>query len=191
MAPPLPVAISLRDFPEHASIIGDMLLGFNDLEFFMVDLVGQAIGDKHFKVSPRIIYRLRRANDRLQVADAILRPFMVKLRLHGQYTQWFGVMKHCRTIRNQYAHCGFSPNRSGRLTFANLLNTGHPDEDAVFEFVPIELGLLKEQQAYFGYALDVTSWLMAEARFRRDRRRKHRLRLPTSRAAPRLHSSLD
>lgn len=188
----LPVAISLREFPKHAEIIGDMLLGYSDLEFFMVDLVGQALGEDDLNTAARILYRLWGADARLQVADAIVRPFMTDIKLLGPYCQWLGAMRQCRKIRNQYAHCGWSKDAKGRLEIANLEAAGATIEgSASLEFLPLELGLLKQQQAFFGYTIDVTLYVMAEARFREDRRRKHRYRLPKSRALPKLHSPLD
>jgi hypothetical protein len=191
MTAPRPVAISLQDFPDHAAIIGDILLGYSDLEFFMVDLVGQATGDASLGTAVRLLYRLKGSANRLNVADALLRPFMAKLRLHGPYSQWHGAMTRCRIIRNQYAHCGWSA-AEDILLIANFEEAGKPAEGPTpLQFLPLELSLLKEQQAYFGYAIDLAMFLMSEARFRRDRRRRHHLRLPKSRAAPKPHSPLN
>jgi hypothetical protein len=191
MAAPRPVALSLQEFPKHAAIIGDMLLGFADLEFFTVDLVGQAMdGHEGLTTSIRILYRLRGANDRLNVADAILQPFMDELGLKAAYDHWLGAMRTCKAIRNQYAHCAWSTDE-GRLTFASMEEAAQPgDESALLEFKPIDLPLLEEQQSYFGYALDVTAYLMDEVRFRKDPAYGGPYSLPKSRAAPTMHSPL-
>jgi hypothetical protein len=186
-----PVSLSIRHFPEHAAIVGDMLLGYGDLEFFMLDLIARAVADSDINTAARVLYRLRGANDRLNVADALLRPVMIKLKLEGQYCQWLGAMRRCRQIRNLYAHCAWD-HRDGALYLTDLEEAGQTVEGAPqIEWVPVTLGLLKEQQAFFSYTLDLVFYLGRESRFLLDRRRKHRARYPKSRAAPKLHSPPD
>jgi hypothetical protein len=189
---PVPVSYCLDNFPEEAEIIADLLLGFGDLEFLTISLIAEAITGRDYSVAARILYRLRGANDRLNVADALLRPTMNDLKLLGQYCQWLGAMRRCRVIRNQYAHCGWDQDSKGRLTFCDLEETGASVEgSAVLTYEPIELGLLKEQQAFFAYTYQLVLWLMNELRFRKDRRRRHKTRYPKSRAVPKLHSPRD
>lgn len=183
-----PVSYCLEYFPNHAEIIGDLLLAYGDLEFLMLALVGEVVAKSDTSVAARILYRLRGANDRLNVADALLRPHMSELKLQGQYSQWLGAMRRCRLIRNQFAHCGW--HRDGdRLTFCDLEETaGSVEGVAVLNYQHIDLSLLKEQQAFFVYTNQLLLYLFAEMRFRKDRRRRHTTRYPKSRAAPRLHS---
>lgn len=184
------VAYSLENFPEQHALLGDMILGYADLEYLVIDLVGQAMGGD-LDTAVRMLYRLRGAHDRLNLADAVLRPFLNELNLAGPYGQWLGAMRRCRIIRNQYAHCGWR-SKDGKLWFASLDEAGQSSEGATaISFVPLELELLKEQQAYFWYTAKLTFYLMDEARFRRDRRRRHKSALPKSRAVPKLHSPLD
>jgi hypothetical protein len=185
-------AISLRNLPDHAAIIGGILLGYTDLEFFMLDLVAQAIaGDDDFSTAARILYRLRGAHDRLNVADAIVRPFMEEIKLEGPYCQWLGAMRRCRVIRNQYAHCTWKA-AEGRAWFADLEKAAQGVEgEAGLRFVPLDLPLLEEQFEFFRYTAQVIFYLMDETKFRRDRRRRHKSRLPKSLPVPNLHSPLD
>lgn len=187
-----PVSTSLEPFPDHAALIGDMMLGYGELEFFTLELLAHALGGKNnIHQAARILYRLRGASDRMNVADAILRPFMARIKLPGQYSNWAGAMKHCRMIRNQYAHCSWG-SQTDRLWFAKLEEDTKATEGAVsLTYYPLDLSLLKEQQAFFHYAMDLTMFLVGEVRYRTDRRRKqYRTRLPKSRAAPKLHSPL-
>jgi hypothetical protein len=189
----IPLAFTLEKFPDHAAIIGDLVIGYGEIEFLMIALVAEALGSKAGRGdigdATRIIYRLRGAESRLKVADAIIRPFMNKIRLGGQYGVWLGAMRRCRQIRNQYAHCHWRE-QAGRLHFMSLEDAADPEHgDLIYR--PIDLSLLKEQQAFFDYAIKVLLFLYDESRFRRDRRRKHRRRLPKSRVLPNLHSPLD
>lgn len=185
-----PLAFYLDQFPAHGILIGEILLSYSHLEFMVVDLVGQAIG-RDIDCAIRLLYRLRGANDRLQAADAVLRPFMNDLALGGPYGQWLGAMRKCRIIRNQFAHCGWM-SRSGHLEFASLEECAQGTEgETTMHFNRIELKLLEQQLDYFEYAYDVLIYLTYEARYRRDRRRRHRNPLPKSREAPSLHSPRD
>ena len=196
MADPKPISIPLADFPEHAAIIGDLLVGYGEIEFLMIALLSEALqekptGDDDLDTAVRVLYRLWGAKDRLSVADALIRPFADRLKLTGQYCQWVGAMRKCRLIRNQFAHCGWD-NVDGRLHFANFsADVESPERPPQLRWEPIDLGLLKEQQAFFNYTRDVAIFLFDEIRFRKDRRRKHGTLLPKSRAAPSLHSPED
>lgn len=183
-----PIAPFLADFPDHAAIIGDMLLGFVDLEFFIAELVAEAISDTDTAI--RMIYRLRGTNDRLNLADALLQPSMTKLRLKGPYGQWLGAMRRCRQIRNQYAHCAWHSD-NGRLRFCNLQDAAQTTEGATaLTFAPIDLDLIREQHEYFEYTLDLALYVIHECR-RRMVGEPHDWKLPKSRAAPKLHSPQD
>jgi hypothetical protein len=184
------VAWALQEFPEHASIIGGMLLSYANLEALATDLVSYALGGRHeISKAARVLFRTRGANDRLQVADALLRPFAAELRLAGAYSQWLGAMRMCRILRNQYAHSAWSVD-DNRLAFMSLEDAAKPSGgEAIVYYSPIDLPLLKEQEAYFDYAFKLMAYLAGEFRYRTDRRRtRYRHRLPKSRAAPKLHS---
>lgn len=181
-------------FPEHAAIIGDILIAYGELEFVTLELIAHALGNAADEVPQAlpILYRLRGANDRLNVAEATLRPFMARMKLIGPFGHWLGAMRRCRIIRNQYAHCTWGP-QTDRLWFANLDEAAHSAEGEIsLNYLPVDLALLKEQQAYFAHTMKLTAYLTGEAFYRTDRRRtKHRRPLPKSRAAPKLHSPPD
>lgn len=185
------IAPALQEFPEHAAIIADMLLSFANLEMFTVDLVGRAFDRKREGIyqAARVLYRLKGAYDRLQVADAILRPFANEHKLAGPYSQWIGAMRWCRSVRNQYAHAAWDV-EEGRLCLMNMEDAAKsPEGSVVMYYSPIDLPLLKEQQAYFDYAFTLSAYLAGEFRYRRDRRQTRlRSRLPKSRRLPKLYS---
>ena len=181
------VARSLEGFPEHAELIGDMLLGYGELESIMVSLVALATSTDE-NTAVRILYRMRGAQNRLDVADAILRPYYIKLGLIGPYGQWIGAMRRCKLLRNQYAHCAFL-DRHNALYIADFDTAAQStDGTANLHFARLGLDLVREQQDYFWYTEQITYYLLRETRHRKDRRRKNPDKLPKSRPVPKLDS---
>jgi hypothetical protein len=178
-----PISLDLHKFPEQSRLIADMLLGYADMESFILDLVGQALGGNANDAAP-VLYRLRGAEDRLNIADALLKPFMAKIGIPGPYGQWLGAIRRCKAIRNQYAHCIWGPD-GNNLAFADLQQAA---ETGIIDFKRVELSLLQEQHRYFQFVMGMMFYLMAEARYRRDRRRRHKRKMPKSLPSPSLHS---
>lgn len=173
------------DFPQHAELIGEMLLGYGELETSFLDLVAEVLD---MDTAVRILYRLRGAQSRLDVGDAILRPVLTELKLKGQYMQWLGAIRHCKRIRNQFAHCAWLAEH-GRLYLADFEESANSAEGVTgLQFHGVDLPLLEEQHSFFLYTLDVSLHLLAELRYRMDRRRRHKLLPVKSRAVPSLHN---
>jgi hypothetical protein len=185
------VTHSLDDFPEHRALITEMLLGYSTIEFFTMDLVGKALGDAGHTRAGRILYRVRGAETRLNIVDAIARPIIEALDLIGPYGQWLGAMRKCRVIRNQYAHCGWH-NEHGTLVCESFDTMGDSFDGIpeVFSW-PTDLSLLREQSEFFEYTLAVLTYVIGETRYRLDPHEQNPFDLPKSRAAPNLRSPRD
>lgn len=183
----VPIARALRKFPEHATIIGDLLLGYGQIEIYMVGAVELATS-LSMDDSVRLLYRLRSAQSRLDIADAMIRPFFIRIDLKGLYGNWLGAMRRCKLIRNQYAHCDWDA-RPDEPWIADLEATAtSPEGTAFIQYHPIKLDLLKEQRAYFNYAEDLIYYLWKEGAYRLDKRRRHKVTIPKSLPAPSLDS---
>jgi hypothetical protein len=177
----------LHAFPECERIVASLVLGYSELEVIMVYAMGPAL-NVHMADAVRMLFRTRSEANRLDIADAAMRPFFAD---HGQgdaFTRWVGAMRHCKNIRNQYAHAFWGRNRDG-LFFNNL--------DAVAKTIGgpitmveygIDLPLLQEQERFFEYTSGCLAYLAVEARRLRDRRRRHRLSMPKAMLQPKLHN---
>src|SRR5690349_14601379 len=109
----------LIEFDGHAeeqAVIGQMLMAYGEFEFAAASLIGYAIADDD--MAARLFFRVRGESARLDVADAILRPYFTKLNLAGQWGCAIGALRYCKDIRNQYSHCNWQ--RNGQfMTFVN------------------------------------------------------------------------
>lgn len=103
-------------FPTEGAIVGRMLLGFGELEYLFADCLSTVLQDR--RTGFRVLFRIRGDDSRFMVADALMRPAFAKAGLAGRYERMWGQLKHCKTIRNQYAHCHWE-RANGKLYLTN------------------------------------------------------------------------
>lgn len=151
----------LIQFDHHAAerdLIGNMILAYGELEIGVMHLL-QATLNGDSKTALRALYRLRSESNRLEVADALVRPRLDEQKLDGAWQEAYAALKCCKEIRNQYAHGQFLNDR-GQLRFGDLdkaaQNKG-PDSKIIMR--PISLAVLKKQMAYFEYAEHQIMWI--------------------------------
>lgn len=150
--------LEFEKFQQEKAIIGDLLMAYGDIEFVVVRLLSAYFANE--SVAPRVLFRVKGEGPRLDVADAIMRPALEPLGLRDQWIHAISAARHCKNIRNQFAHCHWWHNendRPGELFFMNL-DQEATSKDGVLEitFRPIDLSLLQKQRYYFQYAL---TWL--------------------------------
>lgn len=142
--------IEFKDRKEEQNLIGQMLMAYGEFEFFVAGLLGYAIEGGN-DIAGRLFFRVHGEGARLDVADAILRPFFKKSGLHGQWSNTIGALRYCKDIRNQYAHCNWIE-KSGLLQFVNMdRDAASPEGDLILQLYPTDLALLKRQFEYFAY----------------------------------------
>ncbi|MGB9113685.1 hypothetical protein [Bradyrhizobium sp.] len=147
--------LALDEFREEQSIVGQLLMAYGEFEFNIAKLIAHAIGNEDN--GARIFFRIHGEGPRLDVADAIVRPFFERMNLVGQWTNAFGALRYCKDVRNQYAHCQWYSDESTPLTFANLeRDAAAPEGILNVQLYPVDLDLLQKQREYFEYAND---WL--------------------------------
>jgi len=163
-------------FTEEAKIIGKMVVGYGELEYDWMLCVSLFLGDTQYAV--RTLYRLKSESSRLQVGDALLRPFYASHQLDNEYQQLYVAMKHCKNIRNNYAHCHWGDAEDKLMIVlvekAAISLTGEGDIDLRY----VDLALLKQQLAYFEYCASLLFHLQYEPRVRQGKVRANPLQLP-------------
>jgi hypothetical protein len=181
------VLIEFVDFPEHREILGTLLISYGEIEWALTCCVQQAL-DISPSDSTRILFRVKGEGARIDVADAIARPAFKKIGLEGQWGNAIGAVRHCKKIRNQYAHCHWRKFDDGVLRFLDLDQEAAAVEGPlVVEAIPMKLGLLQRQRSYFIYALDWLYYLEQEYQKRVGRSSNHDQLEPKSVAQPPLY----
>ena len=181
------ITSSLNQFPECRDVIGRMILAYSEIESILIGTIAKTL-DVTESDSVRLLYRARSESHRLSIADAAMRPFFTKHKLGGQFGVWLGAMRHCKTMRNQYAHSIWSEH-NGVLRFGDLDGAASSAEGtAMIKFYPVDLDLVTQQETYFAYAESCAWFLNQEACRLRDGRRKHTFSMPPALKQPKLHN---
>ena len=186
------ILIEFVPFPQEREIIGRLLIAYGELEWALAACVREAM-DSKMNEAVRILFRVQGEGARIEVADAISRPAYAKIGLGGQWGNAYGAAKHCKKIRNQYAHCHWRRIEHGALRFINLDVDVKSEAGTVLlaDAIPIDLDLLKRQEDYFKYALDCLYFLQEEYKKRAWRSSSHYLIAPKSIPAPPLYNPVS
>lgn len=178
-----------ENFKQEHDLIGQMLIAYGELEFDLANVMHYAIPDGK-NTAARIIFRVNGEAARLDVADAILRPFFEKLNLVGQWSNALGALRFCKNIRNQYAHCNWHVRQgTGELCFINLERDADSSDDTLnVQLYPTDLRLLQKQHQYFHYTLVWLWHLHCECRRKRGDKDVPSSAAPKSIPQPPLHN---
>jgi hypothetical protein len=105
-------------FPEEAAIIGRLSAGHTMLELDLMNCV-QVVRDDLDAIL-KAMFRVRGETARIDIADALGRHFYDDRGLGTEFAMAIGAVRHCLKIRNQYAHCIWYDDYSGKLAFSNI-----------------------------------------------------------------------
>jgi hypothetical protein len=145
----LRLLLQLLGYEKEQQTVGRLLMAYGEFEVEVARLMGYAFGGDE-DTAARVFFRVNGEAARLDVADAILRPFFNKLNLAGQWSNALGAMRYCKNVRNQYAHCSWFANEGGPLSFTNMdKDADSPDGILKSHLYPTDLGLLRKQEEYF------------------------------------------
>jgi hypothetical protein len=158
-----PLMPAFLRYPNEAAIIGRMLAGYGELEFLLCMCMRIPLGD--LSRASRVLFRNRGEEQRLLIADAILRPFYEEHELDQIWIRARRAIGACKEFRNQYSHCHWRDEDELGLFFTNLEKGAktHTGQIAL-EFFHVDVPLLERQEAYFRYAGNHLIYLEAEHR---------------------------
>ncbi len=169
------------------AIVGRLLAGYGELEYALGLLLAAVLNDIPTMI--RVLFRARGEEARIQIADALMRHKFENTALKHLYNETISDMQHCKTIRNQFAHCmfdGFS--RTGTLCFVDLEKTARETTKSKVKPVSVELSLLEKHEEYFGYVQWRLFYLAREYERLIDEAKKHNLKLQKAVPRPPLNS---
>jgi hypothetical protein len=182
---PNSILLAFQRFPEEAAIIGRLLAGYGDLEYELHLCLGAALGN--YEAALRTMFRVRGEKQRVQIADALMRQKFHSSGLGENYCEAIGAMDWCRTCRNQFAHCHWW-DEPDTLFFMSLETAAQQNADHRVKFLPIDVPLLEQQEAFFRYTLDTLTYLYREFEVRAGIRASHSFVAPKQKPRPSLHS---
>jgi hypothetical protein len=178
--------VEFEDYPKERELIGTMLIAYAEIEFALFSLIASVL-DGTQDNAVQIFFRIRGEGARIEVADAIVRPFLTKKGLGPKWSNAVGPLRLCKKIRNQYAHCHWAVVEE-QLKFLDFEGSAESsNEHAPVLIHTVDVELLQKQHSYFGYALDWLYYLAPEYERRVGKRQSHDQLEPKSIAAPQLH----
>jgi len=154
-------------WPAESALIGKIILAFGELEFMFCNMAADAI-DRRDQVL-RALYRITMTRSRIEAADGLMRAEFEKDHLNDAYTEAYGMVKHCLSIRNQYAHCNWGDHVTGGLFFTSVQDGADAHEGFSYAWRHTDLALLQSQHDYFAYAMEWLRYLEQGMKFRRGK----------------------
>lgn len=155
-------------FSGEAAIVGRLLAGYTVLEIDLLNCVQMGVGD--FDAVLKGLFKIRGEKKRIDVGEALGRPIYQGLNLGTDFDEAISAMRHCRLIRNQYAHCNWWDDYSGQLAFANLEDAAKTKTVVtdLLKLLPnhVDVPLLQAQEAFYVYTDGLLAYVNYEGRKR-------------------------
>jgi hypothetical protein len=107
------ILLPFNTFAAEAAIISRLSAGYTTFEVGLMHCV-QVVRDD-FDAVLKAMLRVRGETGRIEIADALGRHYYDDLGLKPDFETAIGAIKRCTRIRNQYAHCVWYDDKSGRL----------------------------------------------------------------------------
>lgn len=141
------------NFPEEELYLGRIVIGYGELEILLIHLSGVAINQKWPVLDA--CHSVRTETGKIDIAVALAKDAMRAQGLGDEFDLSVKYLRHCLTIRNNYAHAHWGEFQ-GTLKFMKA--------DRAFErpLKPVEwrelpLDLIKQQEAFFE---NTRKWLL-------------------------------
>lgn len=146
---------ALDGYPEETTIIGRLLIGYSHLELALAGMLGQHFDD--LETGYRIVFRARSESERINIADAILRPAFANMKLLDKYLEGLKALRDCMEIRNYYAHSNFKEGKNF-LGFTKLEELAEEVRKPDVRFRRVRLEVLNKQLDFFRFT---ERWLVS------------------------------
>jgi hypothetical protein len=130
---------------EEAALLGDMVIGYGELDITFSHIAGIAINHKYAVLEA--CHKIRSESARIDIANALAHEAFEQRGLSKEYDHAQTAMRFCLKVRNQYAHAQWA-SIDGQLKFTNPENAfSRPLKPTVWK--EINLVLLGEQERFF------------------------------------------
>ncbi len=177
----------LYNFPQEATIVGRIIVGYAELETKFLRPVALAT-NTDLDTAIRLMYRPHSESARLDAYDAVVRQAAVTHGLNAVYQLGYEKMLACKRFRNQYAHCQWD-NDTSVLSFINFDDAAKSESGpTMMEKRHVPLELLQKQEAFFGNTHHHLAFFNRELWSRIDSTVPNLVTPPPIMHAPRLYS---
>lgn len=154
-------------FPNEAALIGSLVIGYGAIEYDLATCVEAVLGDGEPSRGFKAMYCSKGEDGRLKLADVLCRASFAGCGLGETFSETLDGVRHCKKIRNQYAHSNWTTAKAavgevhewseGGLRLVLLEESAQRAGPMIFELRTITSELLNEQDMYFR---NVRDWLI-------------------------------
>lgn len=177
---------AFQNHPKEARIIGRLLAGYGELELQLCQCLRYAI--HNLPTAVNVLFQLRGEDQRIQIADALMKHIYEDAGLLDSYTLTIKYLRHCKSIRNQYAHCHWNSENKNALYFVKLEKAAKT-RSTELKWRKIDLTLLRHQENFFLLTDNCLKYLHVELRARAaGKRAKNKTPIPSEFPLPDRHS---
>ena len=176
-------------FSQEGTLVGRLVVGYGSLESALSSCVAMARDDLDMVL--KTMFRTRGETQRIEIADAIGRPSYRALGMETVFSEAIGDLRYCLKIRNQYAHCQWHDDLTGRLCFVDMEEIATPHKiiqdlrGLTFHYLTVEL--LADQESFFVYVGACLLYLNFEGRRKAGKISTPRHAKPKKAIRPPLH----
>jgi hypothetical protein len=139
----------------------------------------------------KAMFRARGEARRIDVSDALGRQLYQAAGLGTDFDMAISAVRHCLRIRNQYSHCNWYDDRSGRLAFVNVEEIAKSNQlvNGFSELTRryVDVPTLESQEQYFSYADALLTYANYQLRFQAGELREQIFAKPAQLAQPPRH----
>jgi hypothetical protein len=173
--------------PYEGTVVGRMLLNYGEIELMVGMLLGNALANQDTAL--RTMFRIVGESARISVADALMREAFIAAGFESEYADMIGAVRWCIKARNQYAHCHWADDSSDPgIFFSDLSEPAKASEGFDYWFRHVDVLLLNDQLAYFGYAGDCLTYVNFEFLLRKGTIPGHNAVMPPKRVQPNFYN---
>jgi hypothetical protein len=184
-----PILWPFTKFTAEAAIIGRLSAGYTSLEMGLLNCVQVARDD--FDAVLKAMFRVRGESARIGMAEGFAWHVYEQHGLDAEFKEAISAMRKCTSIRNQYAHCVWYDDTSGKLAFVNVEEAAqekaYVKDLAGLTTMYVDEPLLQKQEDFYVYVDELLAWVNYEGRLRAGKLKSNGLTRPVALAHPALH----
>lgn len=153
-------------FKEEGDLIGRMVLEYGELEWMLCLIAGHVLRDLDTAI--KALYRSRGEQQRMEVADALIRHRIEGSKLRQTYEQTFAHMGVCKAIRNQYAHTNWLHAGSDKLCYIAIEEMAKSNEPIKIEEMTLyhlDIETVRDQARFFNEVMQNMTYLNMEIQY--------------------------
>jgi hypothetical protein len=155
-----------RLFPKEMAIIGQLLVGYSDIEISLMNCVSVVRDDLNSTL--KAMFRIRGETARINVAEALAKQAYINLSLGEEFSSAISAMRHCLKIRNKFSHSLWHAPGNG-LCFVSLEELADSKDEIKnlgnLNFFYLDITLLQSQETYFHYTDSLLTFVNLEGRY--------------------------